>query len=121
MKTLSGERLASAAGVEVLASGGEGGPSRAVIDSREVAEGDLFVGLPGESFDGGEFGAEALRRGAWGILVATQWGRELAMQRDVGATEEAVEYQALLRVHPDGCRPGGCCTADTGRRTGTAS
>ncbi len=87
MKTLDGERLASAAGAEVLAAGGSGGPERAVIDSREVREGDLFVGLPGERFDGGEFGVEALRRGAWGILVSTQWGRELAMQRDVGATE----------------------------------
>jgi UDP-N-acetylmuramoyl-tripeptide--D-alanyl-D-alanine ligase len=88
LKFLDGERLASAAGAEVLASGGSGGPTRAVIDSREVREGDLFVGLPGERFDGGEFGAEALRRGAWGILVATQWGRELAMQRNVGATEQ---------------------------------
>ena len=87
MKTFDGERLASAAGAEVLASGGEGGPRRSVIDSREIREGDLFVGLPGDHVDGGEFGAEALRRGAWGILVATQWGRELAMQRDVGATE----------------------------------
>jgi UDP-N-acetylmuramoyl-tripeptide--D-alanyl-D-alanine ligase len=59
-----------------------------VIDSREVREGDLFVGLPGERFDGGEFGAEALRREAWGILVATQWGRELSMQRQLGASEE---------------------------------
>jgi UDP-N-acetylmuramoyl-tripeptide--D-alanyl-D-alanine ligase len=73
----------------VLARGSEGGPARVVIDSREAGEGDLFVGLPGERFDGGEFGAEALRRGAWGILVSTQWGRELAMQRNVGATQEA--------------------------------
>jgi UDP-N-acetylmuramoyl-tripeptide--D-alanyl-D-alanine ligase len=88
LRTLDGERLASAAGAEVLASGGSGGPARVLIDSREVGEGDLFIGLPGERFDGGEFGAEALRRGAWGILVSRQWGRELAMQRDVGATEE---------------------------------
>jgi UDP-N-acetylmuramoyl-tripeptide--D-alanyl-D-alanine ligase len=87
LKTLDGERLASAAGAEALARGAEGGPARAVIDSREVREGDLFVGLPGERFDGGEFGAEALRRGAWGILVPTQWGRELAMLRNVGAAE----------------------------------
>jgi UDP-N-acetylmuramoyl-tripeptide--D-alanyl-D-alanine ligase len=87
LRSLDAERLASAAGAEVLASGAEGGPARAVIDSRDVREGDLFVGLPGERFDGGEFGAEALKKGAWGILVATQWGRELAMQRDVGATE----------------------------------
>ncbi|HKH40534.1 MAG TPA: UDP-N-acetylmuramoyl-tripeptide--D-alanyl-D-alanine ligase [Solirubrobacterales bacterium] len=88
MKSLDGERLASAAGTEALASGAEGGPERVVIDSREVREGDLFVGLPGERFDGGEFGAGALRQGAWGILVSTQWGRELTMQRNVGATEE---------------------------------
>jgi UDP-N-acetylmuramoyl-tripeptide--D-alanyl-D-alanine ligase len=87
LKTLDGERLASMAGAEVLASGGDGGPARVSIDSRDIRECDLFVGLPGERFDGGEFGAEALRQGAWGILVSTQWGRELAMQRDVGATE----------------------------------
>ena len=87
MKALDGELLASAAGAEVLAAGGDDGPVRAIIDSREVREGDLFVGLSGERFDGGEFGAEALRRGAWGILVSTQWGRELAMQRNVGASE----------------------------------
>jgi UDP-N-acetylmuramoyl-tripeptide--D-alanyl-D-alanine ligase len=83
--SLDGDRLASMAGAEVLARGGDGGPARAVIDSREVKEGDLFVGLPGERADGGEFGAAALRDRAWGILVSTQWGRELAMQRQVGA------------------------------------
>ena len=92
MRTLDGERLASAAGAEVLASGAAGGPARALIDSREVGEGDLFIGLPGERFDGSEFGAEALGRGAWGILVSRQWGRELAMQRDVGATEEGAGW-----------------------------
>jgi UDP-N-acetylmuramoyl-tripeptide--D-alanyl-D-alanine ligase len=84
--SLEGDRLASAAGAEVLASGGEGGPKRVVIDSREVREGDLFVGLPGERADGGEFGTAALRQGAWGILVGTHWGRELAAQQRVGAT-----------------------------------
>ena len=73
------------AGAEVLARGDEGGPKRAVIDSREVQEGDLFIGLPGERADGGEFGAATLRDRAWGILVATQWGRELAAQRKAGA------------------------------------
>jgi len=92
LRTLDGERLASAAGAEVLARGAAGGPARAVIDSREVGEGDLFIGLPGERFDGGEFGAEALRRGAWGILVPRQWGRELAMQREVGATENGAGW-----------------------------
>ena len=44
-------------------------PSRALIDSREVATGDLFFGLRGERADGGEHAAEALRAGAWGAVV----------------------------------------------------
>ena len=129
MIAFDGERLASAAGVEVLASGGPGGPARVVIDSRDVREGDLFVGLPGERFDGGEFGAAALRQGAWGILVATQWGRELAMQRNVGAgdgssgwvlgaAEPLASLQSLARAWREelGCRVVGI-TGSTGKTT----
>ena len=39
------------------------GPRRAVVDSREVEPGDLFVGLVGQSADGGEF-AERCAGGA---------------------------------------------------------
>jgi UDP-N-acetylmuramoyl-tripeptide--D-alanyl-D-alanine ligase len=49
-----------------------------VIDSREVGEGDLFVGLRGERADGGRFAVDALRAGAWGALVRADWTRELA-------------------------------------------
>ena len=45
--------------------------TRAVIDSRRVEPGDLFVGLPGEHVDGAEFAADAVRRGAAGVLVGT--------------------------------------------------
>jgi UDP-N-acetylmuramoyl-tripeptide--D-alanyl-D-alanine ligase len=45
------------------------GPRRATIDSREVTPGDLFVGLRGEHADGGAYAAEALKAGAWGVLV----------------------------------------------------
>lgn len=43
--------------------------TRAVIDSRSAAPGDLFVGLPGERADGARFAADAVRRGASGVLV----------------------------------------------------
>jgi UDP-N-acetylmuramoyl-tripeptide--D-alanyl-D-alanine ligase len=43
--------------------------TRAVIDSRRAEPGDLFVGLPGERVDGAEFAADAVRRGASGVLV----------------------------------------------------
>ena len=40
-----------------------------MIDSRAIEPGDLFVALPGERVDGGEFAADALRAGAWGVLA----------------------------------------------------
>ncbi len=49
------------------------GPSvrfrRVVVDSRKVGRGDLFVALPGERTDGHRFSADAIERGAHGVLV----------------------------------------------------
>src|SRR6185503_13900687 len=69
----SPEQVAEAAGARLAtAAPGDEGPRRAVIDSREVTHGDLFVGLPGEQVDGGRFAAQALEDGAWGVLVAPE-------------------------------------------------
>lgn len=68
MRTWDAERLAANAGAR-LARRAEGSPSRAVIDSRAVEPGDLFVGLRGERADGADFAAAALAAGAWGALV----------------------------------------------------
>jgi UDP-N-acetylmuramoyl-tripeptide--D-alanyl-D-alanine ligase len=66
-----GERVSAAAGAELLRGASwTGGPRRCSIDSRAVQPGDLFVGLPGEHLDGGAYAAQALRAGAWGVLVA---------------------------------------------------
>jgi UDP-N-acetylmuramoyl-tripeptide--D-alanyl-D-alanine ligase len=54
------------------------GPTRAVIDSRQVQAGDLFVGLAGEREDGGAYAAQALQAGAWGVLVAPAHAESLA-------------------------------------------
>ncbi|MFQ5862695.1 MAG: UDP-N-acetylmuramoyl-tripeptide--D-alanyl-D-alanine ligase [Candidatus Brocadiales bacterium] len=43
-------------------------------DSRCLEPGELFVALKGENFDGHDFVAEALERGAKGILVSKQTG-----------------------------------------------
>jgi UDP-N-acetylmuramoyl-tripeptide--D-alanyl-D-alanine ligase len=60
-------------GSEVASPGGRGeaalGPARVTIDSRQVRSGDLFVGLAGERTDGGVYAEQALRAGAWGVLV----------------------------------------------------
>ena len=71
----SGESLAEVVGGVVVSRGAGGAPQRAVIDSREVREGDLFVGLPGSRVDGGSFAAEVLESGAWGALVSSEWAR----------------------------------------------
>ncbi len=78
MIELSPDRIASAAGAEVVRSAAGGRPNRAVIDSREVAPGDLFFGLSGERSEGGEFAAAALEAGAWGVVVAPEWAHALA-------------------------------------------
>jgi UDP-N-acetylmuramoyl-tripeptide--D-alanyl-D-alanine ligase len=70
---LAAERVAAAAGGTLLAGDPERhGPKRAVIDSRAVEPGDLFVGLPGASADGAEFAPAAIEAGAWGVLVADE-------------------------------------------------
>jgi UDP-N-acetylmuramoyl-tripeptide--D-alanyl-D-alanine ligase len=67
-------RIAAAAGAELVqAPSAEhaGGPARVVIDSRELAAGDLFVGLEGTRSNGGDYAAEALAKGAWGVLLTS--------------------------------------------------
>jgi UDP-N-acetylmuramoyl-tripeptide--D-alanyl-D-alanine ligase len=69
----SPEQVARAAGGRLVAPAPRpGGPARAVIDSRAIEAGDLFVGLPGENVDGGRFAPQALAGGAWGVLVAPE-------------------------------------------------
>jgi UDP-N-acetylmuramoyl-tripeptide--D-alanyl-D-alanine ligase len=60
---------ASAGGVLAAGEPDEPGPRRAVVDTRLIEPGDLFVGLRGTRADGGEFAAQAIERGAWGTLT----------------------------------------------------
>jgi UDP-N-acetylmuramoyl-tripeptide--D-alanyl-D-alanine ligase len=68
----SAARVAEAAGAELALGATDTGPTRAVIDTRAIEPGDLFVGLRGERVDGGRFAADALAAGAWGVLVAPE-------------------------------------------------
>ena len=63
------QEIAAAMGAEIVAEGGEGSPRRATIDSAATEPGDLFFGLRGERVDGGEFAAQAIENGAWGVVV----------------------------------------------------
>ena len=82
------EWVAGAAGGR-LAFGDPGtpGPRRAVVDSREAGEGDLFVGLRGANVDGGNYGGQALAAGAWGVLVS----EDAAARIDLGPFDPHIE------------------------------
>lgn len=80
MIDLSPERIADAAGLEILAQGPAARPERAVVDSREIGVGDLFFGLPGARADGGEFAPGALADGAWGVVCLPQHARAAARE-----------------------------------------
>ncbi len=85
MIELAPERIAEAAGAAVVAEGPRDRPARAVIDSREVRPGDLFFALPGTRADGGEFAADALAAGAWGVVVDQARARLLTRDGEAGA------------------------------------
>ena len=82
MIELPPERIAEAGGLEVVREGGGGRPARAEVDSRRVARGDLFFGLPGANLDGGEFAGRALERGAWGVVVSPERAERVAVGSD---------------------------------------
>jgi UDP-N-acetylmuramoyl-tripeptide--D-alanyl-D-alanine ligase len=90
--------VAEASGGRLVKGGGEGGPVRAVIDSREVGPGDLFVGLPGATADGGEYAQKALDAGAWGVLVSPPHAQELNTSATViAAVDPLAALQSLAR------------------------
>jgi UDP-N-acetylmuramoyl-tripeptide--D-alanyl-D-alanine ligase len=80
--------LSDACGGEVV-SGRDGSPTGFTIDTREVTEGDLFIGIPGQRTDGGSLAAAAVQGGAWGAIVAPQHGAAVA------------EAGGAAIVHPD--------------------
>ncbi len=75
------------------------GPLRVSIDSRAVAPGDLFVGLRGEHSDGGEYAAQALQAGAWGVLVAPE--HALAVAAMAEADGAGIGYQGVVLADPN--------------------
>ena len=70
MKHWSDTRIAGATAADLLHPHPDGraadGPSRVVIDSRDIGPGDLFIGIPGEHVDGGSFAAHGAGRGRVG-------------------------------------------------------
>jgi UDP-N-acetylmuramoyl-tripeptide--D-alanyl-D-alanine ligase len=62
--------------------------TEAVIDSRQVIPGSLFVAIPGEKVDGHDFIEEAFRRGASFALI----------QRDMNGSYRTLDLRAVLSI-----------------------
>jgi UDP-N-acetylmuramoyl-tripeptide--D-alanyl-D-alanine ligase len=104
------ERVARAAGARLVYRSRDGagrseeanvaprGPLRVSIDSRAVAPGDLFVGLRGERADGGEYAAQALQAGAWGVLAAPEHALAAAA---IAESAGAGGYAGAVLADPD--------------------
>ncbi|MEK7216316.1 MAG: UDP-N-acetylmuramoyl-tripeptide--D-alanyl-D-alanine ligase, partial [Chloroflexota bacterium] len=76
--------------------------SRVVVDSREATPGVLFVALPGERTDGHRFIADAIARGATGIL-ARAWPSEVPTENRTAVLfpvpDPLAALQQLARHH----------------------
>ncbi|MGQ9867161.1 MAG: UDP-N-acetylmuramoyl-tripeptide--D-alanyl-D-alanine ligase, partial [Pseudanabaenaceae cyanobacterium] len=72
-------------------------------DSRTVEPGDLFVALAGNRFDGCDFVAEALAKGAIGVIVPPHRRPEFPPDGPFLAAEPLAAYQTLARWHRDRC------------------
>lgn len=77
--------------------------ARAVTDSRDVGEGDLFFGIAGERVNGGTFAADVLGRGAWGVVVDPAHGRDALAAR--------AEHQSVYVVDSPTAALGALATA----------
>jgi UDP-N-acetylmuramoyl-tripeptide--D-alanyl-D-alanine ligase len=75
------------------------GPRRAIVDSREARDGDLFVGLAGSRDDGGRFAPAALDAGAWGAIVTPDHAAALAdgARPAIAADDPLAALQSLAR------------------------
>ena len=101
MRAWSAQDIAASAGATLVAApDADEGPERVVIDSREAGPGDLFVGLPGATEDGGRFANQAIRAGAWGVLTTAAHADPSLAQRGVvlAADDPLRALQRLARA-----------------------
>ena len=73
-------------------------------DTRKIETGNLFIALRGENFDGAEFAADALQKGASAVLVTTPLSKsvEKALKNAKGAvltvSDTLAAYQAIAHA-----------------------
>ena len=73
-------------------------------DTRKISDGDLFIALRGENFDGADFAADALAKGAAAVLVAEPISADVqkALKKVKGAVltvkDTLAAYQAIAHA-----------------------
>jgi UDP-N-acetylmuramoyl-tripeptide--D-alanyl-D-alanine ligase len=99
MKGWTAQQVAAAAGASLIAAPSQpGGPELVTIDSREAAPGALFVGLDGQTHDGGRFAPAALQNGAWGTLTTPEHADLAVRDPGGGAVLAARDPLAALQM-----------------------
>ncbi len=106
------EELREIVGARVLAGEGIGGPKHRIrrisLDTRALRPGDLFLALRGDRFDGHDFVATALSRGAVGAVVldsydvsrlVTKRGSKRSQSLILGVGDPLYAYQQLAAYH----------------------
>jgi UDP-N-acetylmuramoyl-tripeptide--D-alanyl-D-alanine ligase len=68
------------------------------IDSRTLNQGELFIAIPGERYDGHDFIPAALQRGAAGVVARSTWPRLNQVPGTVPVVAVENPHQAMLRL-----------------------
>ncbi len=79
----------------------EAASDRFSTDSRSLKKGDLFVALKGANFDGNDFVAQALRRGAIGAVISNHvlCNKYYVRKSVIHVTDTTAAYGAIANYH----------------------
>src|SRR5438067_3884329 len=96
MNSLSILQIADLAGAELEQGEGNTSVERVSTDSRTIKEGELFVAIRGENFDGHKFVEDVAKSGAAGAIVDLSWkGKVPANFAIIRAQDSLLAYQNL--------------------------
>src|SRR5262245_57351510 len=68
------------------------------IDTRTIAPGDLFIAIRGERFDGAEFAAAAIEKGAAGVVVPRGWTGKAGSAVVIEVDDTTIALQSLANA-----------------------
>jgi len=74
------------------------------IDSRKIKEGELFVAIKGDRFDGHDFVSEVMQKGAWGAIVdksvlESQFGKIGGLRNIIPVEDTLRALQEMAFLH----------------------